>query len=50
MLMTTFGVQQQMKARTMRTVIRSVLALARLKWVDLVLRHLALARKNRLCG
>jgi hypothetical protein len=30
-LMTTLGVQQQMKARTIRTVILSVLALARLK-------------------
>ena len=31
MLMTTLGVQQQMKARTISTVILSVLALARLK-------------------
>ena len=47
MLMTTLGVQQQMKARTMRTVIRSVLARARLKWVDRVLKHRALFRKKR---
>ena len=47
MLITTVGVQQQMNASTMRTVILSVLALALLKWVDLVLRHLVLDRKNR---
>ena len=47
MLITTFGVQQQMNASTMRTVILSVLALALLKWVDLVLRHLVLDRTNR---
>jgi hypothetical protein len=35
MLITTFGVQQQMNASTISTVILSVLALARLKCVDL---------------